>query len=234
MSEIQVAYIYVLQCQNTNKVYVGSARNGNKRLRNHFNALRNGRHENSYLQRAWNKYGEANFSGRIIENCTSRNRWCREQYWIDNLRACNHKFGFNVMHSVQGLLPSPVMSKKLKAFWRIRWANPEYKKKRTEELCGLVKKPGVREKMQAAKRLHWQDQNYRELQSKKHKLYASDPKVRDYLRQRTFNLWKDPEYRAKQLRERKVRFSDPAFRLKLSIAARNRKPKIILTHNEIV
>ena len=230
MSESAVAYIYVLKCQS--KVYVGSARNGMKRIQDHFWALKNSRHENPYLQRAWNKYGEGEFRAEVVAICALEHRWEIEQQWIDRLNACDRKRGFNVMHSVQKLLPSEQMSKKLKKYWKRRWEDPEYKEKRTKELADLSKKPGVREKMQAAKLASWADPNYRGLLVAKHKEYASKPVNKARLSKQATNSWADPEYRAKQMAERKARFANPEFIAKLSLAAKNRKRR--LTHNEIV
>jgi group I intron endonuclease len=49
------------------KFYVGSSIVVKTRLRTHRRDLRNGSHHCSYLQRAWNKYGEESFKFEIIE-----------------------------------------------------------------------------------------------------------------------------------------------------------------------
>jgi len=49
------------------KFYVGSSIVVKTRLRTHRRDLRNGGHHCSYLQRAWNKYGEESFKFEIIE-----------------------------------------------------------------------------------------------------------------------------------------------------------------------
>src|SRR5207302_130508 len=110
------------------------------RLRDHWCFLAKGTHENRRLQRAWDKYGSENFSSYIVEQCSLEQRWVREQWWIDKLCAADRSTGFNIMHSVQGLLPSKQMSKILKDYWHKRWQDPEYAQKRTEELKGLSKK----------------------------------------------------------------------------------------------
>lgn len=46
--------IYALVNDETGKMYVGRSIDLDKRKRTHFWALRNGRHPNSHLQRAWN------------------------------------------------------------------------------------------------------------------------------------------------------------------------------------
>ena len=59
--------VYQIRCIPTGKIYVGSAVNLSKRQRDHVNSLRQGDHENVYLQRAWDKYGEENFEFTVLE-----------------------------------------------------------------------------------------------------------------------------------------------------------------------
>src|SRR5215216_6770850 len=75
--------IYQIRCIPTGKIYVGSAVNLRKRQRDHINSLRRGNHENTYLQRAWNKYGEANFDFTILEFVDASDLLYTEQVWID-------------------------------------------------------------------------------------------------------------------------------------------------------
>ena len=78
------------------KVYVGSAVCLTKRLRIHRFHLRSGTHDNTHLQAAWKKYGEANFCFRILEQVVeSRDLFGIEQYYIDWLDACDPEFGYN-------------------------------------------------------------------------------------------------------------------------------------------
>ncbi len=237
MSTLPVAFIYVLRCEPSGKVYVGSAKDAAKRIREHFNALNKGRHENPYLQKAWDKYGKEQFTSKIVQTCFEKLRWRCEQNWIDNLQACNSEFGFNLLHSVRKTAPSQVMSKILKAYWAERWADTEYSKKRTEQLRQISKTPEVKAKMRTSKLNSWKDPEYRTKQSKAHKAYAADPTIKERLRQQAKKLWQDPEYRAKQLKERKARFKDKVFRAKLSEAASKRCTASWITkrsHNEIV
>ena len=59
--------IYKIQNTITNKLYIGRASNLRKRFISHRSLLRVGKHSNSYLQHAWNKYGERNFVFEIME-----------------------------------------------------------------------------------------------------------------------------------------------------------------------
>lgn len=60
--------IYKIECSTTGVVYVGSTSvSFKKRWRKHRQRLRHNYHENSYLQNAWNKYGEDNFVFGTVE-----------------------------------------------------------------------------------------------------------------------------------------------------------------------
>jgi group I intron endonuclease len=61
--------IYKIRNIINNDYYIGSAKNIKRRWDRHRCGLRNNKHENIILQRAWNKYGEENFVFEIIENC---------------------------------------------------------------------------------------------------------------------------------------------------------------------
>ena len=50
-----------------NKFYIGSSINIQKRFKGHTSALNKGIHNNQYLQRAWNKYGESSFAFIVLE-----------------------------------------------------------------------------------------------------------------------------------------------------------------------
>lgn len=64
------------------KVYIGSSRRLKFRKARHFSDLRNGRHENSALQRAWVKYdGQLTF--QVVEYCSENILIEREQHWMD-------------------------------------------------------------------------------------------------------------------------------------------------------
>ena len=46
---------------------MGSSSNLKVRKHAHFNTLQNGKHGNTHLQRAYNKYGKENFKWEILE-----------------------------------------------------------------------------------------------------------------------------------------------------------------------
>lgn len=89
----------IYQIRNTinNKCYIGSAINYNHRWAQHRSKLRSNKHQNSYLQLAWNKYGEINFEFIIIELVPDKvNLLEREQFWINWTRCFDRTVGYNL------------------------------------------------------------------------------------------------------------------------------------------
>lgn len=78
--------IYKIENIITKDCYIGSETNDNSRWRQHISRLRRNCHHSTYLQRAFNKYGEINFVFSLIEVGIGDNKTLleREQYYIDN------------------------------------------------------------------------------------------------------------------------------------------------------
>lgn len=91
--------IYQITCLANNKRYIGSSRDIAFRLRRHFSNLKCGKHRNSYLQRAYDKYGKDGFVAKPIIYCDPEHRHLFEQMAIEALRP-----EFNLIHIVEGVL----------------------------------------------------------------------------------------------------------------------------------
>lgn len=83
--------IYALVNKETGMRYIGQSVDLDKRKTTHFWELKNGRHKNSHLQRAWNK-GER-FEFLVIEKCAPEKCNEREVYWINHYNSI--KNGYN-------------------------------------------------------------------------------------------------------------------------------------------
>lgn len=80
--------VYLIRCETTGKQYIGSSVSIYKRWSDHRRSLRKGTSVCKGLQNAWNKYGEAAFAFRVLEECP-RDRSVleqREQHFIDAIR----------------------------------------------------------------------------------------------------------------------------------------------------
>lgn len=90
--------IYKITNLVTNQVYIGQSILLKNRLINHRSRLKRGRHENSKLQRSYDKYGVENFSFDIIEqeeHMTREELNEKEIYYIC-LYQSNSEKGFNL------------------------------------------------------------------------------------------------------------------------------------------
>lgn len=86
------------------KYYIGQTFNFKNRKWRHKYLLNKNKHDNRYLQRAWNKYGEENFEFSVLEYCEKDKLIEREQWWIDNTKCCNKNFGYNLAPSSKSTL----------------------------------------------------------------------------------------------------------------------------------
>lgn len=97
--------IYKITNLKNNKCYIGQSVNINERFTSHKWYLKNNRHVNIKLQRAWNKYGEDNFKFEIIEECNKEVINEREIYFIKHFNACSSK-GYNLTYGGNSEIPS--------------------------------------------------------------------------------------------------------------------------------
>lgn len=94
MSKDDKAGIYKIINEVNGKFYIGSSVRLRRRKNEHFHELSLGKHSNTYLQNAYNKYGKDNFKWEIIEYIEriedieqfKKKILEREQYWIDKYK----------------------------------------------------------------------------------------------------------------------------------------------------
>lgn len=83
---MMITGIYTITNSKNGRRYVGSAVNVHQRWQAHRFRLRNGIHENSYLQRSWKKHGEEVFVFECVQEVQDPTDLLRfEQEWIDRL-----------------------------------------------------------------------------------------------------------------------------------------------------
>ena len=89
--------VYAIKNTANGKLYIGSAAGGFRRRWNlHLCQLRRGIHDNRYLQRAWDKWGEDSFVFVILTICEPCFCITNEQHFIDNYQAANRRYGYNL------------------------------------------------------------------------------------------------------------------------------------------
>lgn len=98
------AGIYKIECKITKKFYIGSSRRLKTRICEHKSRLRANSHQNIFLQRAWNKYGEDNFVFEIIEYVKDEDQiFDIEQSWLDSSGCLYNENGFNLSKISKGV-----------------------------------------------------------------------------------------------------------------------------------
>jgi group I intron endonuclease len=78
MSNTKSYIVYCIENIIDGKRYIGQSVRGKKRWNDHKNNLRKNKHENPYLQNAWNYYGEDNFIFSLLKTCDNQDELC---YW---------------------------------------------------------------------------------------------------------------------------------------------------------
>ena len=90
-------YKYIYKIENTvnGKVYIGQTKDPERRKKEHFGGLKRNKHENPYLQSAWNKYGEDSFYFEVIDGGENYNQL--EKYYIEKYKSNNSNYGYNIL-----------------------------------------------------------------------------------------------------------------------------------------
>src|SRR4030067_2769768 len=78
------------------KKYLVSAFNIRKRIDKEKFLLRKSRHENIFLQSAWNKHGESDFEFSVLEFCDNDNKKERKDFYIKKLKTNEYSIGYNL------------------------------------------------------------------------------------------------------------------------------------------
>jgi group I intron endonuclease len=90
----QVAGVYHMYCETSGKIYVGQSRNIRERMLGH----RCSKHKHvTPIERAIRKYGADAFYVVVLAICPENELDSREQFWIDDLGACDRSRGYNIL-----------------------------------------------------------------------------------------------------------------------------------------
>ncbi len=89
--------IYKITNIINDKIYIGSAINFKQRWYQHKYYLKLNKHQNKYLQNAWNKYGNDSFIFEIVEYCEKEKLIEQEQKWMDLTKCFNLEIGYNLV-----------------------------------------------------------------------------------------------------------------------------------------
>lgn len=138
--------IYEIRNKVTGHRYIGSSIDVRNRKYQHWLRLRRGTHHSTYLQRAWDKWGEDAFEFQTIEEVPDVTKLVeREQYWIETVHPC---YNMNPLASSNlGLKTTEVTKARLREY-NLR---PEVIAKKKAEQMGHPVAPETIEKIKAAR-----------------------------------------------------------------------------------
>ena len=141
-------YIVTIICSDGKpRFYVGKATSLRKRERQHLRALENKKHGNVFLQRAWDKH--RNFQFSILERCAMSDLLSTEQRWLDSYRKehGDHSI-FNIMKECVdrrlGVPHTDEVRKVLSDRQKLNWVKPEYRSAMISKLKDVHGTPEAR------------------------------------------------------------------------------------------
>lgn len=88
----KVSCIYCIENKVDGKKYIGQSQDYLKRKKVHLNNLRKGKDTSVYLQHAWDKYGEENFTFYVLEECEVE---LLDYLEIEYIKLLNSHISFN-------------------------------------------------------------------------------------------------------------------------------------------
>lgn len=145
--------IYSIINTRTGQVYIGSSQDVPKRWNAHRHQLRKGAHENAYLQRSWNKYGEDMFAFGMLEAASLETLIECEQAWIDIMPCHISAGGYNISPTAMnctGVKHSDETKAKLSTIRKGVPKSAEHRKKIGEAQVGKVIPQAQRELLREA------------------------------------------------------------------------------------
>jgi len=93
---MKISGIYKITNMFDRKMIIGQSKNIFQRWRKHKVALQKNKHENFYLQNAWNRHGETNFHFEIILECPEEKLNAEEIRLIKEHNSTNRNIGYNI------------------------------------------------------------------------------------------------------------------------------------------
>ena len=142
--------IYCIENTINNKKYIGQSVEIENRWSKHRSELNKNKHDNDYLQKSWNKYGEKNFKFYVLECCNKEQLDERECYYIDLYNTLNENYGYNLKTGGQfgnAVELQEVKIKKSESLKKFYENNPEAKNKKSLDALKQWSNPEIKNKI---------------------------------------------------------------------------------------
>lgn len=142
--------IYRILNTHTQRFLVGSSKHVHTRLVDHLRYLRNNKHPNRHIQRAWNKSGEEAFIFEVIEPCSEDILLERETYWIQTTWEINYNINRDAKSPCAGRCHTKATKRKMSIAHKGKVYKPwsiESRKRRSEQMTGKQLSKETRAKM---------------------------------------------------------------------------------------
>ena len=238
MTNLRIPAIYAIVCIDTGRMYIGRATNADERRIRHFWKLRNGKHDNKPLQRAWKKHGEASFEFRILTDLSDVPQVdlheTLNRHEIAAIAAAKRPYNKQKGGRKQPPI-SPETRAKLSAERKARWADPEYRAravasmrkvaadpelqaKRGAAISAAKSTPEAREAQREVSNRRWAREGEKERFGQIHADKWADPAYKAHQVEMRKASWKDPEKRARRLEALKESWADPEVRARRQAA----------------
>lgn len=165
--------IYGIHCSENDQWYVGRSRHIYERWMHHISKLRNQRHKNMHLQRAFDKYSEDSFSFTILEECELDRLAEREFFWVKELNSMLNGFNSTSGGDTGDLILKEDTKEKISKSLKNRIFTDEHRQKLSEANRRRFQNPREKERASRDMKSRWENGETR------NKLAAKGKKPKD-------------------------------------------------------
>lgn len=198
LQELSVPGVYAIEHAPTKRAYIGQAMDVRVKWERHRRDLRNGRHDNKPMQRAWTKYGEDAFTIRVVVDLSHIPEGELDAL-LRNVEKIEMARRTNLYNRAKGGAGRPPMSdetrKRISEKRKAMWADPAFRERRAAALAKSIANPTMQATRAANIRAAKATPEYKAKRSAMAKAMWADPEFRAKREKSLNETWADPELR---------------------------------------